>query len=169
MTADGTRALAVAVLRRALPAGQVPAALDFAPGEGATLGSSGTPSLRVIEGPQHGDLFTLSHEETMGRAREASLRLIDPGASRLHARFRLAAGSLQVEDLGSKNGLFVNGRRLRRRARRLRPGDRIAVGSTRLEVVWRPSGPPETPGPGRARALAGALLVAAAAALALGW
>jgi pSer/pThr/pTyr-binding forkhead associated (FHA) protein len=44
---------------------------------------------------------------------------------------RIAEGSATVEDLGSKNGLAVNGRRLRG-ARRLAPGDEIALGATTL-------------------------------------
>jgi hypothetical protein len=52
----------------------------------------------------------LPAELTVGRGPEAGLVIADGAASRLHARLRLAEdGSAAVEDLGSKNGLRLNG------------------------------------------------------------
>lgn len=74
---------------------------------------------------------------TIGRGTEADLRINDPGVSRLHARIQVtetASGpQLSIEDLGSTNGITVDGVRTRQAA--LRQGSRIEVGSTRLSIV----------------------------------
>ena len=74
---------------------------------------------------------------TIGRGTEADLRINDPGVSRLHARILLtdspSGPQLSIEDLGSTNGITVDGVRTRQAA--LRPGSRIEVGSTRLSIV----------------------------------
>ena len=77
----------------------------------------------------------------IGRGTEADLRINDPGISRLHARIRVepAAGTLRVDivDLGSTNGIVVNGHRVREAA--LQEGSRIEIGSTRM-LVHAPAG-----------------------------
>lgn len=52
--------------------------------------------------------------------------------SRHHAHIFTRDGELYIEDLGSTNGTFVSGRKLDERARRLRDGDLIALGTERL-------------------------------------
>ena len=92
--------------------------------------------LRVVEGRAVGSYVPLEHDELrIGRAESGIGKLDDdPEISRSHARVsRAADGALNVEDLGSKNGTFVNGDRIEG-ARRLQPGDRIRLGSTTLEV-----------------------------------
>ena len=74
---------------------------------------------------------------TIGRGSEADLRIIDPGISRLHARVVVkqdGAGEVDVsvEDLGSTNGVIVNGQRVTNVA--LADGSRIEIGSTRMLV-----------------------------------
>jgi pSer/pThr/pTyr-binding forkhead associated (FHA) protein len=62
-------------------------------------------------------------------------RVIDfPMVSGRHARFFRAGGSLIVEDLGSSNGTFVNGRRIER-ASTVAPGDLIGLGSYTLRLA----------------------------------
>ena len=77
----------------------------------------------------------------IGRGTEADLRINDPGISRLHARIRVepTAGTLRVDivDLGSTNGILVNGHRVREAA--LQEGSRIEIGSTRM-LVHAPAG-----------------------------
>lgn len=135
--------------------------------------------LVVAEGPEKGHRFPLRAEQTVGRGRLADLRLTDPAASRLHARLVRDGRGLRAEDLGSKNGLRVNGRR---RVRRLAPGDELTIGATRLvlapgiadaEPAPAPPTDPARPSPlaGRAGwrplAVAGALAAGAALLLAL--
>jgi len=72
--------------------------------------------------------------KTMGRAVRADFILDAPLVSRLHCRFTaLPTGELEVEDLESTNGTFVNDDRVRRA--RLQAGDRVRVGRVELTVV----------------------------------
>lgn len=71
----------------------------------------------------------------VGRSSDADIPLADPEASRRHAAFQAAAGALYVTDLGSRNGTFLNGKRLSSEGIELKIGDHIDVGNTRLEVV----------------------------------
>jgi Protein of unknown function (DUF3662)/Inner membrane component of T3SS, cytoplasmic domain len=66
----------------------------------------------------------------IGRSRECDLVLADPNISRQHAELRQDGGGWTVADLGSTNGIKVNGRRTDHAA--LRPGDRITLGLTEL-------------------------------------
>jgi pSer/pThr/pTyr-binding forkhead associated (FHA) protein len=85
----------------------------------------------------------LPAELTVGRGQEAGLVIEDPGASRVHARIQLSAdGAAQVLDLGSKNGLRLNGQRLAAGPAPLRPGDELTVGATRVRFVDPLSQPP---------------------------
>jgi hypothetical protein len=68
----------------------------------------------------------------LGRSREADVRLADVNVSRRHAELRQEGATYWIVDLGSTNGLQVNGKRAERA--RLRDGDRITMGST--EVVF---------------------------------
>jgi pSer/pThr/pTyr-binding forkhead associated (FHA) protein len=66
----------------------------------------------------------------VGRSREADIVISDPNISRRHAELRRGDEGWQVVDLGSTNGIKVNGRRVDQQA--LRPGDQITVGVTDL-------------------------------------
>jgi hypothetical protein len=68
----------------------------------------------------------------IGRGAEADLRLTDTGVSRRHAELRPAGEGLEVHDLGSTNGTWVNGQRVQSAS--LRDGDRVTVGTTELVV-----------------------------------
>ena len=71
--------------------------------------------------------------KTMGRAVRADFVLDAPLVSRLHCRFTaLPSGELEIDDLGSTNGTFVNGARVKRA--RLQAGDRVGVGRVELLV-----------------------------------
>jgi hypothetical protein len=69
----------------------------------------------------------------VGRSRDCEIVLDDVGISRRHAQLRPRDGGWTIEDLGSTNGVIVNGEAIRG-ARALQPGDRIELGST--EVVF---------------------------------
>jgi hypothetical protein len=66
----------------------------------------------------------------IGRSREADIVLQDPNVSRRHAELRRDEGGWQVVDLGSTNGIKVNGRRVDHQP--LRPGDQVTIGVTDL-------------------------------------
>jgi hypothetical protein len=67
----------------------------------------------------------------IGRSREADVVLDDPNVSRRHAEVRPSGGSWIVRDLGSTNGVKVNGRRIQG-PQSLRPGDTIELGTARV-------------------------------------
>lgn len=73
---------------------------------------------------------------TLGRGTDADVRINDPGISRLHARISVGGTvddpHLRLEDLGSTNGVLVDGQRVRTCT--LREGSRIEMGNTRLLV-----------------------------------
>jgi len=71
----------------------------------------------------------------MGRSSDADIPLGDPEASRRHAALQVAGGALYVTDLGSRNGTFLNGKRLAGEGIELQNGDHIDVGSTRIEIL----------------------------------
>jgi hypothetical protein len=77
----------------------------------------------------------------IGRGSDADLRINDPGISRRHAQIRVApAGQglrIDIVDLGSTNGIMVNGQRVQQAA--LQEGSRIEIGSTRM-LVHAPAG-----------------------------
>ena len=66
---------------------------------------------------------------TIGRSKDADCVLRDPNVSRHHAELRRsAAGDWTIADLGSTNGVKVNGRRVA--STRLNPGDQVTLGTT---------------------------------------
>ncbi|HET9873531.1 MAG TPA: DUF3662 and FHA domain-containing protein [Propionibacteriaceae bacterium] len=77
----------------------------------------------------------------IGRGTDADLRINDPGISRRHAQIRVsvegAVTSIEIVDLGSTNGIIVNGQRVRQSP--LGEGSRIEIGSTRM-LVHAPAG-----------------------------
>jgi DNA-binding winged helix-turn-helix (wHTH) protein len=70
-------------------------------------------------------------ENLIGRAAECVLRFNSPRMSRRHARVMVEEGGATIEDLGSKNGTAVRGRRIAGVVT-LRDGDEVVVGSVVL-------------------------------------
>ena len=88
------------------------------------------PCLTVLTGSATGQIFKVKLGEiVIGRGAGAEVRLVDEGISRLHARVRHDNGRAWLEDMGSRNGTFVNGVRLGAPTE-LREGDKIQVGSS---------------------------------------
>ena len=69
--------------------------------------------------------------KTIGRSPGAEFIVETALVSRLHCQLTATSDALEVKDLGSTNGTFVNGKRVR--AAELREGDRLSVG--RLELI----------------------------------
>jgi FhaA, N-terminal domain/FHA domain len=70
-----------------------------------------------------------SDRSTIGRSRDADCVLRDPNVSRHHAELRRSArGEWTIADLGSTNGIKVNGRRVG--STRLKSGDQVTLGTT---------------------------------------
>ena len=85
--------------------------------------------LIVIAGNRVGEMVKLEDALTIGRGGEADFVLTDDGVSRRHLTVeKLEDGRVQVVDLGSSNGTYVNRDRVDRSV--LRDGDKIHIGST---------------------------------------
>jgi hypothetical protein len=86
-------------------------------------------------------------EHVIGRSAECAIRIDDPLTSRRHAVIAVSATDVTVRDLGSRNGVLVNGEDIDG-VRTLGCGDLITVGSQPFKVVeiCRTSGPISTPG-----------------------
>ena len=90
------------------------------------------PVLIAMFGPNPGTVYPIDGEVVVGRGEEASITIHDDRVSRRHTRIvALGPDLVQVEDLGSKNGTWVNGRRIT--CAELRSGDTVQVGN---EVVF---------------------------------
>jgi ABC-type multidrug transport system ATPase subunit len=101
--------------------------------------------LVVADGQLAGSFLVFEKELRIGRDAPGTASLGgDPRLSRWHARLAYDnGGTLQIEDLGSSNGTFVNGVRIDR-PRRLAPDDLIVVGGTMLRVERKAADSPET-------------------------
>ena len=82
--------------------------------------ADGSRTLRLHEGAN-----------LIGRGREVVLSVDSGRVSREHARIDVGAEAVTIEDLGSKNGTFVNGQRITARTK-LNDGDEISVGPARM-------------------------------------
>jgi len=104
--------------------------------------------LVVTEGPAAGQRFELDSEVVLGREGVSATIADDSELSRRHAAVRPAAGGFEVEDLGSRNGTFVNGQKIEGPTR-LSGGDTIKIGQTvlALEGVARAAETAVSPSP----------------------
>ncbi|MBO0652328.1 MULTISPECIES: DUF3662 and FHA domain-containing protein [Streptomyces] len=110
------------------PPGARPLPRTGGPGPGAV---PGTQTRRWIE--INGTRHQISRPTlVLGRSTEADVRIDDPGVSRRHCEIRVGTPAT-VQDLGSTNGIVVDGQHTTRAT--LRDGSRIVVGST--TIVYR--------------------------------
>jgi hypothetical protein len=89
------------------------------------------PRLVVVAAMGHepGTTFDVGHGATMGRSDGAEIRVDDPFASSAHARVFSRGDFMYVEDMGSTNGTYLNGRQLRT-SERLKVADVIRIGDS---------------------------------------
>jgi hypothetical protein len=101
----------------------------------AARGRSRTPQARAVlevNGTRHP---LVAPGLVVGRGTEADLRINDPGVSRRHIEFVVppgAVGGLEVRDLGSTNGMLVDGRRSTHT--RVQDGTTVKIGNTTMTV-----------------------------------
>jgi hypothetical protein len=88
--------------------------------------------LRGVAGIVFGRNYHLLAPTTVGRAPECDIFLDSAGVSRLHARLRPRDYGVEIEDLGSSNGSFLNGQRVGVGIARV--GDEIAFDQLRFRV-----------------------------------
>jgi len=88
------------------------------------------PCVTVLTGNSSGNVHKLTHgSHVIGRKETCEVVITDDGISRRHARIRLEGGLAYIEDLQSRNGTYVNGRRVLAPTP-LHDGDKIQVGRT---------------------------------------
>lgn len=89
------------------------------------------PYLIVLAGTSMGAMQLLDRDVTViGRTDRADLRIIDDGISREHSRVVREDDKLVLEDLGSTNGTYCNGVRIKRQV--LAEGDKIMIGTSTI-------------------------------------
>ncbi|QNP40071.1 FHA domain-containing protein [Lysobacter solisilvae (ex Woo and Kim 2020)] len=95
--------------------------------------------LRGVAGIVFGRSYHLLAPTTLGRAPECDIAVADQGISRVHARLRPLDYGVEIEDLKSTNGSFLNGQRVSIGVARV--GDEIAFDQLRfrLDAVARPA------------------------------
>ena len=104
-------------------------------GRGSTARRKGPTELVVLRGNvTKGKRVKLRGSgHTVGRSPDADIIIDDPYASDFHARVSAEDGQTRVEDLGSTNGTYVNGRRITAPTGVVK-GDTVQIGKTMLEV-----------------------------------
>jgi FHA domain len=90
-----------------------------------------SPRLEVVAAMGHepGTRFDVGSGATLGRSNGADINVDDPFASSAHARIFPRGDYMYVEDMGSTNGTYLNGRQIRA-AERLKVADTIRIGDT---------------------------------------
>ena len=100
-----------------------------------TSRSAKTYALRFISGKYQGGEFPLPNnkEIVVGRSSELDMVLVEDMVSRRHAKLTVTGDQIFIQDLGSTNGTFVNGEKIKRA--RLTEGDRILIGTSIIKLV----------------------------------
>ena|SRR5438477_486993 len=99
-----------------------------------TLDGTGPAELEFIYGPLEGQTFRISRAiTTIGSQSGNTIVLPDPAVSRKHLGIRRDAIGYEMADLGSTNGVYVNGHRVAKKL--LASGDIIRIGES--EMVWK--------------------------------
>jgi hypothetical protein len=114
---------------------------DIEPGATMIYKPKAPPPTEAVSPAELGveqELVTLTYDGTrhevkqrrvvLGRSRDCDIQLSDTNVSRRHAELRQEGASYWIVDLGSTNGIEVNGKRVKRA--KLRDGDTITLGST---------------------------------------
>ena len=91
--------------------------------------------LRFISGKYQGGEFPVVPDKQIliGRSSDLDMVLVEDMVSRKHARIAMQADQIWIEDLGSTNGTFVNGEKIKRA--RLKEGDRVLIGTSILKLI----------------------------------
>ena len=91
--------------------------------------------LRFISGKYQGGEFPIVPDKQIivGRSSDLDMVLVEDMVSRKHARIAMGQDGIWIEDLGSTNGTFVNGEKIKRA--KLKEGDRVLIGTSILKLI----------------------------------
>jgi DNA-binding winged helix-turn-helix (wHTH) protein len=138
---DATLATLVADLRRAIgDVGECGNLIRTVHGFGYAF-SGDASVVSAVAAPEAGPICYLlggdsevalsTGEHTVGRIRHSTVWIDDPAVSRRHARITVAPDGVTLQDLGSKNGTYLNARRLQT-VETLNDGDEIVIGPAHM-------------------------------------
>jgi hypothetical protein len=111
--------------------GRNPPGGDVRSAPGASMRPRAIPALLI-----RGHEVPLAQGETLiGRSPDCRIAIVGPLVSRKHSRIVFEHGSVRIEDLGSRNGVFVNGARVEGSVT-LSEGDSVLIGTTELAFFF---------------------------------
>lgn len=92
-----------------------------------------SPALLCLTGEAPKRFALTKKTTTVGRGQQCDLQILTHFVSREHARITVAGGTVLIEDLGSRNGVYVNAVRVDRHA--LQQGDLVTIGETQFRFM----------------------------------
>lgn len=102
---------------------------DARPAAPVDISKPGSSGPRLVS--RRGEWLLSEGANLVGRDRDCAVRIDSATLSRRHARIVVTSGEAAVEDLGSKNGTYLNGQRVKQRVT-LKDSDQIQVGSVMM-------------------------------------
>src|SRR5512140_1743441 len=92
-------------------------------------------ALKFISGKYQGGEFPLkpNRQIVIGRSSDLDMVLVEDMVSRKHAKISTVGQQIVIQDLGSTNGTFVNGEKIKKV--RLKEGDRVLIGTSIMKLV----------------------------------
>ena len=96
-------------------------------------GESSAPALACLTGDAPKRFALTKKTVTVGRGPQCDLQILTHFVSREHARITVTGGNVVIEDLGSRNGVYVNAVRVERHS--LQQGDLITIGETQFRFM----------------------------------
>jgi pSer/pThr/pTyr-binding forkhead associated (FHA) protein len=121
------------VRHRAGVPGRMPESANDDPGATAVRPVLPRYALRGVSGEAFGRTYPIHGVTSVGRAPECDIRIDEAGMSRMHARLLPTDDGLLIEDLGSTNGCFLNGKRVLRGEARV--GDEVGFDTMRFRLA----------------------------------
>lgn len=111
-------------------------------------------AMRFISGKYQGGEFPLppNSEIIVGRSSDLDMVLVEDMVSRRHAKIVVESEQVTIQDLGSTNGTFVNGERVKRAS--LNDGDRVLIGTSIIKLVTSDAPLPAAAPPKKLQAVA---------------
>jgi len=103
----------------------------------ASIGTEEMPYLRVMNGPDEGRKYELTHDRTevvIGRGVDCDFQINDANISRHHGRVKRDWTDITIEDMGSKNGVLINDKKITKPTS-LKDADEILLGAVRLTFI----------------------------------